>query len=74
MPAHCTLTDGLVDVAGNGAAELEGNELSMLLIHSGVSIGALVSNTMRAALRTLVPLGRPGFGITVNSTRPLPSG
>src|SRR5688572_17878767 len=46
----------------------------MVFNHSGVSIGSLVSKMMRAALRITVPGANPGFGMTVNNTRPLPSG
>src|SRR5262245_54497269 len=48
--------------------------LSRVLTHSGVSIGALVSNVIDARLRISVPVARPPFGITVKRTLPSPSG
>src|SRR5260370_17866354 len=59
---------------GNDCTLLEGFELSIVFVHCGVSIGAFTSNVMRALLLTVVPVGSPGFALTVNRIVPWPSG
>src|SRR5215468_12681900 len=64
----------VASVDGSGRTWLVGGVLSMALHHVGVSIGALTSNTTCAWLQVVVLVAKPGFGCTVNSTLPSPSG
>lgn len=49
---------------------LEGAVVSMVLIHVGVRIAALLSNTIDAWFEIAVPLAIPANGATVKLTRP----
>jgi hypothetical protein len=51
-------------VAGSGSRWLTGESLSIVLTHSGVSIGGLTSKTMRARSLIWVPVASPRRGMT----------
>src|SRR5688572_9549162 len=61
-------------VSASACTSLEGGDRSIVLDHSGVSIGAFTSKTMRALFRITLPSGSVGFAFTVKRTAPSPSG
>src|SRR5688572_5094903 len=63
VPLQETVNVSEVCVAASGATWLAGLTLSIVLIQTGVSIGALVSNTMRAWLAMIDPDANPVFGL-----------
>src|SRR5687768_4474012 len=74
VPDHPTVKLLELCVAASEPTRLDGLELSIVLSHSGVSIGALVSKMMLARLRISAPVAIPSLGHTVKSTCPSPSG
>ena len=46
---------------------------SMVLVHTGVAMGALRSNTIDACPATVVPVVRVDFAVPVHDTKPSPS-
>src|SRR5262245_55885208 len=72
-PLQLTVKSAVVVVAGNALTLLDGAPTSMVLLQSGVSSGASVSNTMVASASIFVPVARDDFGSTKYIAKPWPT-
>ena len=59
--------------AGRAVTDAVGVLASMVLVHTGVAMGALRSKTIDACPATVVPVVRPDLAVPVHDTKPSPS-